>query len=700
MSTSRALCRWFLSAFLAGALFATANAAEESRTWTDTKGRAVEAVFAGIEGDQVLLRTVDGAIHRVALSNLSDNDRKLVITLPAPVALIPINEEVSKAAAKIDEIIARQLVKQNLKPNALCNDETFVRRAYLDIAGRTPNYDETAKFLEDTSPTKRAKLIDQLLESDGYESHLFNYFADMLRISDANNNGLIRARPYIVWLREQIREDKPYDQTVAAMLTATGKAWGNGATGYLLRDSGMLLDNLANTFSIFLGTDVACAQCHDHPFSEWTQKQFYELAAFFGATVTQLRDQDFANGDPQDRIMAELRALAEKSGGDPKKVDEVAGLVGDIVTANRMEVRDIKENRLRLPMDYKYKDGKPGEPVKPKFIRWSNEDRYNDAYRQNRNKEEQLRHSFAAWLTHPTNPRFAITIANRMWQRAFGAGVAEPVRNVDDPRSASNPELLQHLGREILRMKFHIRDFMRVVYNTQAWQREAITDEVPMGAHCYFQGPLLRRLSAEQTWDSFMTLVLGNPDVYKNDDGGLMGRSIDIDLDRTTGQIMASKLAGFQAMDKMSADRMGGNLATTGEGAGKVVEYQGMKLMRAAELSQPAEDSHFLRAFGQSDRNLIDGSNATGSQPQVLMLMNGAAQEMITNPQSLIFRAIANEDLPKKQVERAYLSVLSRKPTDAEKKRAMEELNNSGDQEGTANLVWALLNSLEFIFIQ
>jgi len=680
----------------------SAWAAEVSRTWTDAKGRAVEAVFAGIEGDQVLLRTVDGAIHRVPMANLSENDRKLAISLPPPVVSLAIDGEISKAAAKIDEIIGRELVKQGLKPNPLCNDETYVRRAYLDIAGRTPNYDEVSAFLADTSPTKRAKLVDQLLDSDGYESHLFNYFADMLRISDANNNGLVRAAPYINWLRQQLREDAPYDQTVAQMLTATGKAWGNGATGYLLRDSGMVLDNLANTFSIFLGTDVACAQCHDHPFSDWTQKQFYELAAFFGATVTQLGGQDFANGDPQDRIMAELRALAEKSGGDPKTVDEVAGLVGDIVNANRMEVRDIKENRLRLPMDYKYKDGKPGEPVKPKFIRWSKEDRYNDAYRQNRNNEEKLRQSFAAWLTHPTNPRFAITIANRMWRRAFGAGVAEPVRNVDDPRSASNPELLQHLGREMLRLKFHLKDFMRLVYNTQAWQREAITDEIPMGAPCYFQGPLLRRMTAEQTWDSFMTLVLGDPDRYKNDDGGLMGRSIDIDLDRTTGQIMASKLAGFQNIAKMNEARMGGNLSSTGKDAAgnKVVEYQGMQLMRAAELPQPAADGHFLRAFGQSDRNLIDGSTASGSQPQVLMLMNGAAQEMLTNSQSLIFRAIASEDLPKKQVERAYLTILSRKPTDAEKQRALAELNAVGDEEGTANLVWALLNSLEFIFVQ
>ena len=102
----------------------------------------------------------------------------------------------------------------------------------------------------------------------------------------------VRGLPYIKWFKEQIEKNAPWDKMVTTMLTADGKMWddleesGRAATGYLLRDSGMPLDNLANTLTVFLGTDVACAQCHDHPFSDWTQRQFYEMAAFFGATTT------------------------------------------------------------------------------------------------------------------------------------------------------------------------------------------------------------------------------------------------------------------------------------------------------------------------------------------------------------------------------------------------------------------------------
>jgi hypothetical protein len=243
----------------------SAWAAEVSRTWTDAKGRAVEAVFAGIEGDQVLLRTVDGAIHKVPMANLSENDRKLAISLPPPVVSLAIDGEISKAAAKIDEIIGRELAKQGLKPNPLCNDETYVRRAYLDIAGRTPNYDEVSAFLADTSPPNaRSWWINcwtPMVTRATSSTTSPTCCASVMQTTTASS----ALPPYINWLRQQLREDAPYDQTVAQMLTATGKAWGNGATGYLLRDSGMVLDNLANTFSIFLGTDVACAQCHDHP---------------------------------------------------------------------------------------------------------------------------------------------------------------------------------------------------------------------------------------------------------------------------------------------------------------------------------------------------------------------------------------------------------------------------------------------------
>ena len=257
----------------------------------------------------------------------------------------------------------------------------------------------------------------------------------------------------------------------------------------------------------------------------------------------------------------------------------------------------------------------------------------------------------------------------------------------------------------MVRLKFDLRQFQRILYNTQAWQRQAITEALPMGAPCYFQGPLLQRMTAEQAWDSFMTLALGNPDSYQNTDKGLLQRVIDIDLDKTDGKIMAQKIAAYQNGQQKKEAMMGGTLAMAGGsetrmGDKKVIDYGGMKLMRASEIEQPAPDGHFLREFGQSNREVIDGASKAGSQPQVLMLMNGIAQEMITNQDALPFRTMFKEELPKKQIETLYLTLLARKPTAEERTKALAELNSSGEQQGAQNLVWALINGLEFMFVQ
>jgi hypothetical protein len=686
-------------------LVSTSSQAAESasRIWTDNSGRQVQGTFGGIEGDVIILQTADGRIHRFPLANLKADDQQLARSLKGGAVNVPVNLSVSEAAAKMDAIINKMLAKKDIAPNPPSSDEQFLRRAYLDIIGRVPTLDESTAFLINTSPTKRAKLIDMLLDSPGYASHLYNYFADMLRVANPDRGGdMASAQPYIAWLKKSIASNRPYNDMVYDMLSAEGKMWSNGATGYLLRDSGMLLDNLANTFSIFLGTDVACAQCHDHPFAEWTQMQFYQLASFFGATSTRAMGGGGMTMDAAERLKGELAAL------NADAAQKVENLVDDIVDANRLEVRDLKENRLRLPMDYQYKDGKGGDPVKPKFITWSKDDRSSDAYRDNKTKkEEKLRQAFAGWLTHPTNPRFGVTIANRLWSRAFGAGVAEPVRNVDDPKAASNPELLVHIGQEMVRLKFNLREFQRIMFNTQAWQRAATTEAIPMGAPYFFQGPLLRRMTAEQAWDSLATLVVGDPDRLKNGDTGLIGRVVDIDLEKTTGQIMAQKIEAYQQGRKAARTNMGGSIASAGTddetmmmGGQKIISYGGMRLLRASELEQPTPNGHFLREFGQSNRELVDGGSKAGSQPQVLMLMNGRVQEMITRPESLLIRTMMAEDLPKKQIESLYLATLTRKPTQAEKTRALTEMNASGEGHGPSNLVWAILNSLEFMFVQ
>lgn len=729
------------SLFAASLCVGSANA--ESRTWTDIQGRQVTASFVRLEGENIVLQTADGALHQFPLTRLSAEDQSIAkAAKPAETApamenapSMMANATVAQAASKIDQLVASGLIKANperakagkppiSKFNPMANDEQFVRRVYLDIAGRIPNFDEASTFIKNSNPAKRAQLIDMLLDSEGYKTHLYNYFAEMLRVKTDFETDNVRGTPYIGWLKEQIAKNRPWNEMVYEMVTATGKMWDkkpdgtyNGAAGYLLRDAGMPLDNLANTLTVFLGTDVACAQCHDHPFADWTQMQFYEMASFFGATTTRLNAKDLGGTDPMNKLMANIEPMIEKSGQDIRRLRNG---IQNYIRANQVAVKDRDMNGTKLPHDYKYKDGKPGDPVAPKFVTWSSADKNNPAYKQSKKNEEKLRESFANWMTHPQNPRFAMTIANRMWKRAFGAGVNEPVTNIDDPDQSSNPELLKHLANEMVRVKFDLKQFMRLVYNTRAYQSEATTEKIAMGEKYYFQGPMLRRMSAEQAWDSYMTLVLGQPDSYKAPLQDLYAKSIDLNLETVDAQTVLIKYDAFRKMAQKENALMGGGLemaggdmmmeekasrstkkqevAETNDGPGKVLSYEGLQLLRASEMAQPARPGHFLIDFGQSPRNLIDGSTSIGNVPQVLTIMNGKAQKMLTSPDSLIFRNMEKVRDPSEKVERMFLTIMNRKPTMNEKEIAKRTLG--AGEDGYANMIWALINTREFMFVQ
>jgi hypothetical protein len=685
--------------------FSATTALAEYRFWTDIQGRKLEAEFIRVDGNYVTLQTRDGAQHRFPMSNLSAIDQKLAGTLKPRVIENVAGKDVTAAAALIDRLVDMGLARNNWKPNEMSTDEEFVRRIYLDIAGTIPNYEQTISFIRSSDQQKRSKLINQLLESEGYVSHMYNYFADMLRLTQNLDNN-VGAEPYLGWVKDQVRSNAPYNVMVKEMLTATGKVWENPASGYLLRDSGMPLDNLAITTSIFLGTDIACAQCHDHPFDDWTQLNFYETASFFGATTTRV-------GGGGDRVKKEVTDLLVKAGyRNPtptemeantrieKDLSQTMRNIDDLIDANRFVVANLKENRLRLPQDYNYDNATPGGFVQPKFMVWPDAGDKLSIYNVNLDNVESLRDVFGEWATSPENPRFSITIANRMWKRAFGVGIVEPVDGIKTPEESANPQLLIHLGNEMKRLNYSLKDFMRVVYHTKAYQRKSMTNTPEMGAHYYFPGPVLRRMTAQQAWDSFMTLVVGNPDKFKASTGEYVGRALDLNLEQTTGQIVLQKFAARSKVSMMDKMEEGGKLEMAMEDENnKVINVKGMRLMRASELEQPASGSHFLRQFGQSDRQVKDSDSTAGSVPQVLMLMNGPAQEVLTSKDSLIFRTIDSQQDPSDRIDVMFYSILNRKPTFREMDIVKREFSAS-PSNAYSNIIWALINTREFMFVK
>jgi len=657
------------------------------RTWSDEQGRKVEAAFCALANDVLTVQTRDGQTYRLSLRALVKDDRLFAYDYAKRLRARGFADEfVKKVAYQIDYLIGSTLVATGQKFNPPATDEQFVRRIYLDAVGRVPTAEEARGFLEDKAPEKRAKLIDQLLYSPGYTMQMYNWLGDMLRVKDAFGKG-VPAYTFEDWLKDQLHADRPWDALVRDMLTADGKICDNGAVGFLAYDAQMPLDGVSNLLTTFLGANVACAQCHDHPLADWSQKDFYQMAAFFGATDG--FDEKLLNG-------AKKLVKGKNASAGLNK-----GMVLRIGSANAFRMEDLPKQELTFPKDYKYSDVKPGAPVTPTLITWSEADKRNPAYRINTSNPGVLRDEFAKWMTSPDNPRFAANIANRVWKKVFGLAVQEPVSDLDDLKKGSNPALLAHLATIVKSGRFDLREFQRVLFNSQTYQRAtSATPDLEKGPYL-FPGPLVRRMSAEQAWDSLVVLSAGtevdNCLLRRGDDEKLMsipGAMTTEALNAVVSQLQATGLMRGGYKKKGEASERG--LAAQFEGA-KPQERFGMVLARASELTQPAPETHFLRVFGQSDRLVADTSTTDGSVPQALMLMNGGIGQLVSDPNCAAVVAAGGAKTDDEKVDALYLAFLARRPNDAERVAAKGALTTG---LGLSDVAWTLANTREFLFIQ
>lgn len=595
------------------------------------------------------------------------------------IRIAPVDDQLKgsvKASARtIDRLINTQLAKHNLSPNTDATDAQFLRRVSLDITGTIPTAKQTRLFLNSNSPTKRERLIDQLLNSPGYASHSFNYWADLLRIVDRSDNNTY-TRPFGEWLKKELRNNTPYDDFVREMLGSDGRIFDNPAVGYTLRDPNMPLGHLDNTVRIFLGTRIGCAQCHDHPFDRWTQQEFYQLAAFVGGEMTRLPGRLPKNMQANSQIPAPLN-----QGKFYKELDigTKEGRMGRrIVRLNRSAVWEHPFRKLKYPHDYAYDDAKPGDLVEPKVIFGS---------MPSLSKGKTRREAFAEWITSPENPRFTLTIANRMWRRAFGVGLIEPVDDLRDDTQPSNPELMEFLVTEMKRLDYDLKEFLRIIYNTEAYQRQVTYEELKPNEHYHFPGPILRRMTAEQVWDSLLTLTLEDLDQYQRPSDKEYLEFVAIDPQTVTAKSLIQKAQQEQ------------NWRTEENKDRRKFLYKGQLLARASELPQPLPDGHFLRQFGQSDRQIIAAGNTEGTVPQILTMFNGPVTHMMLENGSVLYNEVTDCKNAEDAVEVIFLSILNRPPYSRDKALAKKEIAQN-KSAGIGNVIWALLNTREFLFVQ
>jgi hypothetical protein len=543
----------------------------------------------------------------------------------------------------IDTYIQAKLRKLRVVPSDLCTDEEFIRRATIDTCGIIPTVEEVRAFTADPSPDRRARLVDRLLERPEYVDLWTLKWNDALRNNPRfTREGLL---PFSDWIREQVRSNRPFDQFVRDLLTASGKnadlqidpdrlprglqqnqkpgrgvslvdeinnAPFNPAANYFLvtRDP---LDLTSATSQTFLGVRIECARCHNHPFEKWTQSDYYHLAAFF---------------------------------------------TGINARGNNQTPRVVSENpRASL------RDPNTKEVVEPRTL---------DGVAPKLEPDTDRRAALAGWLTSPGNPFFAQATVNRIWAHYFGRGFVEPVDDFRVTNPPSNPDLLKALAAGFVDHRFDVRWLHRLILNSRTYQQSSRPNRYNRLDTSNFSRFYPRRLMAEAVYDSIsqatgVFLPLGSPG------GGPPGKQ------------------GLGAVGKTTEGQ---------EPVTRVLQFAVPPRGRRGPAGNPQA---FLDMFGRPRREVVCTCERStdGSIGQALALINGGeVNTRIEAPEGRVQRLIREGKPDAPVIEELYLATLSRRPTAAEQKDAAALIHaaKSRDQ-GIQDLMWGLLNSREFLFV-
>ncbi len=363
-------------------------------------------------------------------------------------------------ARQIDQAVAQRLAAEKVKASPLADDAEFLRRVTLDLAGHIPSAQKTVEFLDSKDPGKRAKLIDELLASDEYGKHMADVWKDLL-VKRNSDNRFVQFDPLIEWLTKYFNSNKPWDQMVRELLTAEGSQEENGAVTYFLANS--TLDKMTDsTTKVFLGVQLQCAQCHNHPFTDWKQTEYWGMADFF-------------------------RNVKLTGPRNPNKQEGSPGI---------LESRTVKGRKTPLPDSAK--------TVPAKFL---------GGPQVKLDGKEKVRPVLAKWMTAAENPYFSKAMVNRTWFQLFGRGLVNPVDAMDGANEPSHPQLLVDLADQFASSSFDLKQLYRAVCNSETYQRTS----KPVAGNAEADPSLFARMAVrvmtpEQEFDSLLQVLAPGQD--------------------------------------------------------------------------------------------------------------------------------------------------------------------------------------------
>jgi hypothetical protein len=344
----------------------------------------------------------------------------------------------------IDDELYKRLESLKVPPSPPASDAAFLRRVTLDLTGQQPDTDEIRKYLADTDPEKRVKLVDRLLATRFFMLFWKIKLGDMLQASPARlGNGFYK---YDAWLGACLKENTPWNEAVRSLLTALGEPEKDGPVNFALEspDAKTLAEQTAQHF---LGLRIRCAQCHDHPFDVWTQDDYFGLAACF--------------------------ARVERTGGGQ------GGMMG--------------RTRVRLNPDGQVEHLRTKRPAAPRLL---------DGRPVDVAPQDDPRKVLAGWITAPENPYFARAMANWVWAQFFGKGLADPADDLGRSNPPVHPELLDALARHFVAHKFDLQDLIRTIATSESYALSSATVPGNESDRRLFSHQIPRPLTAHQMADA------------------------------------------------------------------------------------------------------------------------------------------------------------------------------------------------------
>ena len=711
-------------------------------------------------------RTNDESIAEISedgvVTSLGTGDTHVVAFYDNGVSAIPVLRPVSALAGekypkiptptRIDELVVAKLKKLGIEPSPACTDGEFLRRVGLDLAGTLPTPDEVEAFLSDPAPDKRARKVEELLGRPSYAAwwttKLCDYTGDAPKVLNAQQLGPQAPRQWYDWIYKRVADNMPYDKIAAGLVLATSRPKGESYDEFVKMMASASKPGETEKFAdretmphfwsrqnfrkpeervigfsyAFLGVRLECAQCHKHPFDQWTQNDFNRFGAFFNAVgfgVAPDARESFQ------RINKET-GLDKLQGGDRNRKLQQLRNAGEIspwqeVFVNRNGLAARVAGAKQTPKD------RAGRVISAKVL---------GGDEVSITGIDDPRAPLMEWLRSKDNPYFAKAFVNRVWANYFGVGIVNPTDDMNLANPPSNAALLEYLADGFVDHDFDMKWLHREITGSLTYQRSWQVNETNRLDERNFSRAIVRRLPAEVLIDA-VTIATGNSKVMAKVSSEITNRAIgpkggparnqgvgayaakvfgsstretNCDCNRSDEPNLLQSIFLQNDADLYGAiDRADGWLvektkATPGLGAGAGGGAANLTAgLEGVSLAQLENRLATAKANNNAVRVLrIEAKIAElKGDETALKSLKAKAKALAAVDQSAREASKVAPIEPAAQeaiVREAYLRTLARKPTEAEAEFARQYLAGSADgAKGLRDLLWALLNTKEFI---